>query len=59
MSATTLQMALTQPIQFGRNTAEPNSLIRCVLIEDGKKTMLKPMSDADLAGLAAYFSSLK
>ena len=28
-------------------------------VEDAKKTMLKPMSDADLANLAAYYSSLK
>jgi cytochrome c553 len=27
--------------------------------DETKKTMLKPLSDADLAGLAAYFSSLK
>ena len=29
------------------------------VVEETKKTMLKPLSEADLAGLAAYFSSLK
>jgi cytochrome c553 len=28
-------------------------------VDETKKTMLKPLSEADLAGLAAYFSSLK
>jgi cytochrome c553 len=28
-------------------------------VDEAKKTMLKPLSEADLAGLAAYFSSLK
>jgi cytochrome c553 len=28
-------------------------------VDEAKRTMLKPMSEADLAGLAAYFSSLK
>jgi cytochrome c553 len=28
-------------------------------VDEIKKTMLKPLSEADLAGLAAYFSSLK
>jgi cytochrome c553 len=28
-------------------------------VHEAKKTMLKPLSEADLAGLAAYFSSLK
>src|SRR5262245_57762745 len=32
MSTTTPQTALAQPIKFGRNTAEPSSLIRSVLI---------------------------
>lgn len=29
------------------------------VVDETKKTMLKPLSEADLAGLAAYFSSLK
>jgi cytochrome c553 len=29
------------------------------VMDETKKTMLKPLSEADLAGLAAYFSSLK
>jgi cytochrome c553 len=28
-------------------------------VDEAKKTMLRPLSEADLAGLAAYFSSLK
>jgi cytochrome c553 len=28
-------------------------------VDEAKKSMLKPLSEADLAGLAAYFSSLK
>jgi cytochrome c553 len=30
-----------------------------VTVDEAKRTMLKPLSEADLAGLAAYFSSLK
>ena len=30
-----------------------------IAVDEAKKTMLKPLSDADLAGLAAYFSALK
>jgi cytochrome c553 len=47
-----LQLQLTILKENKRKLDDP-------VVDETKKTMLKPLSEADLAGLAAYFSSLK